>query len=407
LPKVQSRKALASPPAFRIPWKPERVTKWIGQNCVREAEFMEQGKIYCVDDDADILALYEAILQAAGHEAVPFYSGTQALAALRGDQPDLIILDEKMSDLSGRELCTRLRADKQQPYIPIIMVTGVGTQEGKLQSLAEGADDYLLKPFDQDELLAKVQVMLRIRRLYAALLQTRQDLLRAEKLAAIGQFAAAIAHEIRNPLSILSASVQQVISQYEKTDERYEVLNKVLRKISGIDATLRELLSVARPLKLKREALDVNGCLREAAGFLEDKCSDQGVALRLDLAPQLPPVLGDDEHLQRAFLNLLLNSIYSMEHGGELRVVSGMNEQHDRVFIRIQDTGTGIEASDLPHLFEPFYSRRPGGTGLGLYVVKMILDELQGEIQVTSQMQQGTNMTIHLPAAKKEPVPQA
>lgn len=361
---------------------------------------MERGLVYCVDDDRDILVLYQAILTGAGHEVVRLASGEQALAAIYNRQPDLIILDEMMNDLSGMEICAHIRQDKTLAYIPIIMVTGLDSKEGKINSLEGGIDDYILKPFDHEELLAKVQVMLRIKRLYGELLQIRQDLLKAEKLAAIGQLAAAMAHEIRNPLSIIGASVQFLQNKLEATDERRGIMETILRKISEIDSTIRELLAVARPLKLKSEEVDVNGCVQEVVGFIKEKCLVQKVNLKLKLASELPAVLGDQEHLQRALLNIFINAVNSMTQGGLLCIDTFYHPDTCRVGISSADTGEGIEPADIPHVFEPFFSRRPGGSGLGLFVVKTIIDEMRGAIDVESKLGQGSRFIIYLPARK-------
>jgi signal transduction histidine kinase len=362
---------------------------------------MDSGVIYCVDDDVDILSLYQIILDNAGHEVSMLSSGEEALAAIYKRNPDLIILDEKMSDCSGMEICQRVRNDKSLPFIPIIMVTGVDSKEGKIKSLEEGIDDYILKPFDHEELLAKVMVMLRIKRLYTDLLQTRKNLVQAEKMAAVGQLAAAMAHEIRNPLSVIAASVQFLKGKVKDQDETLRIMDTILRKISEIDGTIRELLAVARPLKLKNQSMDLNACVQEVVGFIKEKCLVQRVDLNLYLQDNLPPILGDEEHLQRVWLNILINALNSMPQGGALFVTTEAGE-NDTVQVVIKDTGEGIQPEDISHLFEPFFSRRAGGSGLGLFVVKMIIDELKGHIDVRSKVSQGTVFTVSLPRLREE-----
>lgn len=365
---------------------------------------MEQGTIYCVDDDLDILVLYQAILSEAGHEVIKISHSEKALASIYQRQPDVIILDEKMTDISGSEICARIRGDKSLPYIPIIMVTGIDSKEGKIRSLEGGIDDYMLKPFDHEELVAKVQVMLRIKRLYSELLQIRKDLLKAEKLAAFGQLAAAMAHEIRNPLSIIGASVQFLQSKFDAADERRSVMDTILRKISEIDSTIREMLAVARPLNLKYEPLDLNQILEEVVGFIKEKCAAQRINLNLSLSPGLPKIYADAVYLQRSILNIFLNAISSMPQGGELKVQTNFNPENGLVCVHSIDSGEGILPEDIDHLFEPFFSRRTGGSGLGLFVVKMIVDELKGRIEVNSKRNEGSVFTILLPVHKEEKV---
>jgi signal transduction histidine kinase len=360
---------------------------------------MADEKIYCVDDDEDILKLYQVILKQEGYAVTEISSGEKALEQIYQKNPDLIILDEKMSDFSGMEICARVRDDKTLPYIPIIMVTGINSREGKIKSLERGIDDYILKPFDHEELLAKVQVMLRIKRLYNDLLKTRQDLLKAERMAAVGQLAAAMAHEIRNPLSIISASVQYIKNKKTIQDDHREMMATILRKISEIDGIIRELLVMARPIKLKSDIIDLNVCLQNVSGFIREKCLAHGVNLHFKFEQDLARVRGDEEHLQRTFLNVLLNALDSMPGGGEL-YISTRQADKDTVCVEIKDTGEGIGKEDIEHLFEPFFSRKISGSGLGLFMVKMIIDELKGDIKVDSTPHQGTTFNIFLPGSK-------
>ena len=360
---------------------------------------MEIGNIYCVDDDKYILTLYQAILKQAGHQVTKIPTGKQALEKIYAKNPDLIILDEKMNDISGMEICDKLRQDQMLPYIPIIMVTGIDSKEGKIQSLERGIDDYILKPFDHEELLAKVQVMLRIKRLYTDLLRMRKDLIRAERMAAIGQLAAAMAHEIRNPLSIIGGSIQLLKDKRDNDKEFTQTINVVLKKISAIDGTLRELLSIARPLKMKKEAIILKDSLHELVEFIKDKCLAQKVELKLNLRSDLPLILGDGDNLQKVFLNLFLNALNSMPQGGKLEV-NARKHKDTMIKIEVKDQGRGIAPDDIEHIFDPFFSR--GGTGLGLFVVKMIIEELNGRIEVETELNKGTNMILYLPCIKSE-----
>ncbi len=364
---------------------------------------METGKIYCIDDDLDILLLYELILGQAGHEITQISNGEEALRKIYQDNPDLIVLDENMSesDLSGMEICTNIRQDKSLPYIPIIMVTGMDSREDKIKSLESGIDDYILKPFDHEELLAKVQVMLRIKGLYNDLLKTRKDLLKAERMAAVGQLAAAMAHEVRNPLSIISTSVQFLRNKMDGQDEAKGIMETILRKISEIDGTIRELLAVARPLNLKRDAMQLSHCVQDVVSFIREKCLVQQVGLALELEEALPEVIGDYENLQRVFLNIFINALNSMPGGGTLTVKTLSNGQ-GMAEVQIKDTGQGIEQEDIEHLFEPFFTKQSGGSGLGLFLVKTIVDDLNGKIDVNSTPGQGTTFSIQLPVRKSK-----
>lgn len=367
---------------------------------------METGNIYCVDDDSDILLLYKVILGKAGHQIKSISNGEEALKNIYEKKPDLILLDENMAGVTGMEICNHIRSDKTLPFIPIIMVTGVDSREGKIKSLENGVDDYILKPFDYDELLAKVQVMLRIKSLYDNLLKTRRDLVKAERLAAVGQLAATMAHEVRNPLSIISTSVQFLRNKLDGQEEAKGIMDTILRKISDIDRTIRELLSVARPLNLKIEPVDFNQCIQDVVSFIREKCIVQQVTLTIQLDENLPKIVGDAENLQRVLLNIFINAINSMPQGGDLNVKT-LPKGKDAVKVEIKDTGKGIEEEDIEHLFEPFFTKHTGGSGLGLFMVKTIVDELNGVIDVESEVNKGTTFSITLPVAKSVKIAKA
>jgi signal transduction histidine kinase len=364
---------------------------------------MSRPLIYCIEDREDMQALYKYLLVSlGGYEIGQFFQGGEALIAIRKQPPDCILLDEDLMDMSGMEVCRILRQDPSLPFVPIIMVSGYDvTHEKIIQRLESGIDDFIEKPFNETMLLAKIHVMLRFKKVYEDLNKTRKSLVQAEKLAAVGQLAAAMAHEIRNPLSIIGASVQYVKSQNQDEEQR-SMLDTMLRKITDIDITIRELLTVARPFTIKKERLNVSGPLRKVTRFIREKCLMQEVQCETDIPEDLPEILGDEDQLERACLNILINALNSMPQGGRLQVTARAYPERQRLEMRFEDSGCGVAMEDLERLFEPFFTKMAGGSGLGLFIVKMIVDEMEGKIEVSSEPGKGTRFVLSFPTQNME-----
>ncbi len=357
---------------------------------------MENGLIYCVDDDEDILLLYRVILQAAGHTVETVASGEQALTLILKRQPDLVILDERLNAISGLAVCARIREQRPEPYLPVIMVTAVDSREGKIRSLEKGVDDYMVKPFDEEELLAKVQVMLRIRRLNSELLHARQRLLQAEKLAVIGQLATTMAHEIRNPLSILYAQAQLLQGKVPVPGETQETLNQMLKKISEIDHIIRELLQVAQPPRITVQSMDLVQMLEEVCTYVRGKCLRQGIRLRTAFGENLPWVRGDGEQLPRALLEVLLQAMRRVPSGGDLAITTCRVPDPDRIAVRVSCSGAPLSRAEREQLFAPLFGKSSEQRMTGLYHAKVVLEELGGHIEVQSPGPSGVHYCLCL-----------
>jgi len=376
-----------------LPIRTRRAT--IGEKA-KEGRGMENGLIYCVDDDEDILLLYRVILQAAGHTVETVASGEQALTLILKRQPDLVILDERLNAISGLAVCARIREQRPEPYLPVIMVTAVDSREGKIRSLEKGVDDYMVKPFDEEELLAKVQVMLRIRRLNSELLHARQRLLQAEKLAVIGQLATTMAHEIRNPLSILYAQAQLLQGKVPVPGETQETLNQMLKKISEIDHIIRELLQVAQPPRITVQSMDLVQMLEEVCTYVRGKCLRQGIRLRTAFGENLPWVRGDGEQLPRALLEVLLQAMRRVPSGGDLAITTCRVPDPDRIAVRVSCSGAPLSRAEREQLFAPLFGKSSEQRMTGLYHAKVVLEELGGHIEVQSPGPSGVHYCLCL-----------
>jgi signal transduction histidine kinase len=226
--------------------------------------------------------------------------------------------------------------------------------------------------------------------------RVEQQLFESEKLAAVGRLAASIAHEVNNPLEAIKNSLYLLqTSRDEATNTRFlEVARKETERVSHI---IRQMLGFARR-QGEVEWVNVNQVLEETMILIEKKLRQSGVRIERSLHPKLPAVRARADQLRQVFLNLLLNAQQSIEGAGEIRIGTASEEQalQPSIAIEISDSGLGISEEELPRIFEPFFSKRKKGTGLGLWVTQDIVRQHGGRIEVTSTRGAGTTFRIIL-----------
>jgi PAS domain S-box-containing protein len=229
--------------------------------------------------------------------------------------------------------------------------------------------------------------------------KSQDFLLRAERLAIVGRLGASLAHEINNPLQAALGCLGLADEALEDgTDVRLylTIAMDELERAAGVVSRLRNL--VREPEKRKKQRANLNKLLEKALVLIRKRCQDQGVDVKWDRTADLSlvPIVAD--HMQQVFLNLLLNAVESMPDGGELEVSTISLNPPQGLRITIADTGKGIEPELLSNIFEPFYSTRPEGMGLGLYISKKIVeDEHGGRLEVESQVGKGSAFSVWLP----------
>ncbi|MGE0762249.1 MAG: nitrogen regulation protein NR(II) [Bdellovibrionales bacterium] len=233
-----------------------------------------------------------------------------------------------------------------------------------------------------------------VRRLESAMRQK-------EKLAAVGQLAAGIAHEIRNPLASLSGSVQLMIAQPEKYGaDDLKLMKIITREIDRLNDLITEFLDYVRPEAQPDQLIDVNRVLREA---LEVAKPNPQMSERLDQRAELKAkssIQGHPDKLKQAFLNIIINAYQSMEKSEQPALKIESFDVKDQVVVVVKDQGNGMDEVTLARLFEPFYTTKPKGTGLGLAVTHKILENHKAQVQVASQLGQGTTFTITFPGVR-------
>jgi len=402
--------------------------------------------ILIVDDEQMILAMQKRYLEDEHYQCFTADSYSNALIALEQDRIDLALLDINMPGQSGVELLKEIK--KQYPDMVVIMATAADDYNIIDQCLMLGADDYMVKPFSQGRVLVSVRNALEKQRLSFANRNYQDELIRQlaaqaaqikasqamliqqEKLAAIGQLAAGVAHEINNPLSYVSGNMT-VANKYIRNLKNYLAaqgeLSKQLpvewvtkfeenQKVFKIDLIMQDLVdlcaeSLAGTERLKSivhglkcfsrtdsdlsAPVDINACIENAITIVWNEIK-YTCKLERDLG-QILPVMGSQQQLAQVFMNLLMNASQAIAADGVITIKSYVDG--DNVIIRIADNGCGIPEENLDKIFEPFFTTKElgKGTGLGMSISKVIISEHGGTMVVKSTLGQGTEFTISLP----------
>jgi len=234
------------------------------------------------------------------------------------------------------------------------------------------------------------------------------SLIKAERLAAAGTFAAGVAHEVNNPLASISSLVQSILTG-ENDPQRRTTLHTILSQITRISSTLKDLVNFARPTTAQRKPVDVNGLIAETLRLISYNTRFSGIRVEPIVAPDLRRAFADDNEIQQVLLNLLFNAAdASPAEGGVIKVITENQragqgaDKSRRVVIKVVDNGIGIPREHLERVFDPFFTTKPAGAGVGLGLSlcqRMILSN-QGTIRVDSEVGRGTAITITLAAAE-------
>jgi signal transduction histidine kinase len=236
----------------------------------------------------------------------------------------------------------------------------------------------------------------------------RSDALRAaqarvihqEKMAAFGLLAAGIAHEVGNPLAALSSLVQ-ILRRRNPDGYTAEKLDLADRQLSRIQRTIRELVDFSRPASTVVGRVRLADAVEEALGIAKYYQRTKDRAIAIDVPDDLPPVVALRDHITQVVLNLVMNAVDATGKNGEIRVVG--RAEGGWVELAVEDDGRGIEPSDHTKVFQPYFTTKPRGTGLGLFVCRQVVEERGGRLEFDSEPGRGTTFTVRLPAAPPEP----
>jgi signal transduction histidine kinase len=380
-------------------------------------------KILIVDDQLANVRLLERLLATAGYRDLSTTTDSrEAVERYRTFQPDLILLDLLMPHLDGVAVLEQLKSEiPAGAFLPVVFLTADVTPEAKRRALAAGAHDFLTKPFEALEVVLRIGNLLNTRRLYLALEAQNRSLdqtvkertarlLQSEKVATMGSLLAGVAHELNNPLAILSGQAQLLRETVTDDPVLSRRANKIAEASDRCVRIVRNFLALARQRPPERTEVRTEEVIRGAIELLAYELRTDGVEATVDVAEGLPPLSADPHQLHQVLVNLIANAQQAMRRQAQPRRLT-VTARHDaaRAIVRLEvaDTGPGMTPEIRDRIFEAFFTTKPAGegTGLGLSLCRGIVEEHGGTITVDSEPGRGTAFAIELPAGRPEPRP--
>jgi len=383
--------------------------------------------VVVIDDDIHILELAELILAKRGYQVFTAPTARYGMEIIAAQLPELVLLDYMMPEMDGLTALREIHSRFPNTYV--VIFTGKGNEEIAVELMKGGASEYILKPFNNRDLVERLDNVLRIREIelhnkslqqeHVRLLQEidnwNQDLQRrvhektdalqkaqseiaqSEKLAALGYLSAGMAHEIRNPLNSISLFIQ-LMRQNTTDPEQLEYQGKILKEIDRIDDIIRKLLDASRRTRTITNDVSIDRVIDNALDVFSPQIETGKIRVTRSYCDSPPLIKADPAELEQIFTNLFLNALEEMGIGGHLEIQ--ILEENGRVVVRVADSGGGISAETLPNIFDPFFSTKTRGTGMGLPVVQRIARIYEGNIAVESTSPNGTVFRLDFPACR-------
>ncbi|MCP4688407.1 MAG: response regulator [Desulfobacterales bacterium] len=392
--------------------------------------------IQIVDDNPENLNILASMLKKKGYEARVAINGELALKSIRSHSPDLILLDILMPGMSGFEVCKLLKAEEPTRDIPIIFVSALSDTTDKIAAFSMGGVDYITKPFQEEEVLARVETHLTLRRVQKRL-ETQNDALQreiierkraeeerlhfqrrlqqAQKAESLGRMVGAVAHHFNNLLQVVSGNLEFIRDDLPLHGDAVESLNDAedaTRKAADLGRLMLTYVGQGvedcSPLDFSDEA--------SRAVPLVVNAMPANIRTRCDFTPRLPAVKVGPDDVRRIVMNLMENAREAMEgRAGTVRISTGKtvcdrksleraawveaNEPGEYVYLDVADEGCGMDPETIERMFDPFFTTKFTGRGLGLSSVAGIVRANQGAIVVTSRPGEGALIRVLFPAA--------
>jgi signal transduction histidine kinase len=386
--------------------------------------------ILIVDDDESTRRSLTFIFRKTGYETETAGTGREAIEKAQGRLFNVALLDIRLPDMEGTELLVPLK--ETNPDMAVILVTGYASLKTAVQALNAGASGYITKPLDVDEVLSKAKdvlekqrLVMENRRLYQVAQQelaqrkraeealkeyserlkemveqrtkelrdAQEQLVLAGRLAAIGQLGASVGHELRNPLGNIKNSIYYINMKLGDADEKIGKHLRIMEKeIATSNKIINDLLGFARDKKPTLQKTEINTIVQDA---LSRTTVPDAVAVITEREECLPPLMADSDQIGQVFINLILNAAQAMSDGGRLEIATKAEDGF--IVTEFKDNGCGIPEQNLDKIFEPLFTTKAKGIGLGLAVSKQLIEAQEGTIEVESQVGKGTTFRIRLP----------
>jgi two-component system sensor histidine kinase/response regulator len=368
---------------------------------LKENEAVTAPSVLIVDDTVESLRLLADLLDSQGYEVRPVTNGRQALQAVEQDPPDLILLDINMPEMDGYEVCRRLRLNERCRDLPVIFLTALADTVDKVRAFNMGGVDYITKPFQLDEVLARVRTHIALKRASAALAQSYERLRALEKLR--DDLVQMIVHDMASPLLAVQLHLKNVERQPTALDEHSrEGLREAASSAEELQRMINDLLDVSR---LEEGKMPVKSAAWDLIRMTRDVTTNFGTAdrsRRIEIESQeMVKVTCDGALTRRVLENLLSNAIKHTPPGGPVRI--SIRAHDGRVRLEVQDEGPGVPSTARKKIFEKFgtvesrHNKKYHSTGLGLAFCKLAIEAQGGTIGVDPRATEGSTFWFELP----------
>jgi len=368
-----------------------------------------KAKILIVDDNVDTVELLTKRFHAEGYDTSEAYDGEQALKQVKEYQPDIILLDIMMPKIDGYEVSKRLKSYDNTKHIPIIMLSAKARVPDKIKGLDLGADDYIVKPFDYRELSQRVKywvtVKVEVEERLTKIRQLEKELIQSERLTAVGQTVASLAHYVKNILFGLKGGIYLVNEALKENDtdslkDGWDLVESNMGRISGL---VLNLLDYSKERKPEYEKCFPNEIANEICKLMEASAKEYEIKIVEDFDPSMGDAVMDPKGIHRCLLNVVSNAIDACIYDSNEEKKWGVQvrtilENDGTVRFEVSDNGCGMDEEVKKKLFTSFFTTKEGrGTGLGLLNTQKIVQEHDGTITFESQPGKGSTFTIRLP----------
>lgn len=407
------------------------------ENAIKEtihmSDFIKKTNILIVDDTPQNHISFKAVLEELNQNIVFANSAEEALRQILQHDFSVILLDVQMPGMNGFETAQLIRTREKSSYTPIIFLSAFNHSEIDVsQGYAMGAVDYIIKPVNPLTLRSKVKVFVDLftkstlainlqnelkKRLNAEQRERKQqrrlELAETDRLSTIEEISSALAHELNQPLAAIKNYVQGCINRLNSNNYRVEELVMALQHASHqaerAGTILHRIKNFVRKGKLYYESVSINELITAITFLMQDLIEENGPHLRLKLSEsKLPPIYLDKLQIEQVILNLLRNGIeilksYPRQTKPELIIRTLLDKKRKKLIIKVEDNGPGIQAENMPKVFELYYSTKLNGMGIGLSICRTIIEAHGGQISASNNASGGACFQITLPLLTSNP----
>ncbi len=367
---------------------------------------MQNKNILLVEDDINTMILVTTLLEDEEYNVLKAEDGLQALEMVKNKPPDLILLDLMIPEIDGFEVCKRIKNDKTTKHIPIIMLTAKSNKKDKIHGLSVGADDYITKPFDLNELLARIKNLLTMQSLQQEIIETQVG----AKFSQLRlNFISMISHELRTPLNTILgyADILEDNQENNLTEKQISYIKDLHTNANNLLEKIENLIAFSKTFSTNqkvKKSFFLSDIIASTFSFLNKQVEQKMIEIKTNIPVDIE-IYGIEEMYQQIFLSLLDNAIKFSEENGHIEVIAQKLENEIEVVIK--DNGIGFKDSEVESLFESFvqgdssYTRKYSGMGLGLSLVKKHLETINGTIKAEHNKPKGAKLTLTFPLDSK------